>query len=104
MIERNCEIEKDSTYEQIIQFMLNASSAYDRKTLEDWIISRGSILDVFIEFLEANNKVDYASPQEKNFMESYSCLTPFGKKSAESFVCFLHYVETDERRILKKWE
>lgn len=101
MTESNCAIVRDSTYEQIIEFMLNSSSTYDRDKLEEWIMSRGNILDVLIEFLEANNGVDYASPRERDFMESYSCLTPNGKKTAESFIYNLHYEETEARRKLK---
>lgn len=97
MNENNCVIIKDATYELIIQFMLKSSTSYNRKILEDWIESRGNILDVLIEFLEAHNKVDYASPQEKDLLENYSCLTPIGKKAVEGFVYSLYSKECFER-------
>lgn len=69
---------KDKTYQMLYDFILcdiqeNQVEQY-KTTLDQWIIARNSIIDVFIETLEVKHQANYLNNDEKKMIEIFRCL------------------------------
>lgn len=80
-------IVKDKTYQMLYDFILRDIKETQveqyKSTLDQWIIARNSIIDVFIETLEIKHQVKYLNNQEKNILEIFRCLDPETKNRYE---------------------
>lgn len=73
-------IVKDKTYQMLYDFMLqgikDSQQEQYKVILDQWITARNSIIDVFIETLEAKHQANYLNHQEQSMMEIFRCLDP----------------------------
>lgn len=92
---------KDKTYQMLYDFMLcdikdNQVEQY-KTMLDQWISARGSIIDVFIETLEARKKAFYLTNAEKTMIEIFRCLSPETKARYEDDIQHTYIQECKSR-------